>query len=181
MGEIFYIKEEGNPVNFLDPIGLDETSTDNCILHLWHVTKEGIVQVITGGGTISTGYSVSGAFGVAGSASIALTMDGKGNLALQWAPAAGGGMPSAAISKYYSYSNAPSIDVADLTAQMGGSIDVGPSVGFDLLAILNKDKSQSGYVGGALYVGVGLAPYAVEGHGTVSKSYDIFKINLLED
>ena len=99
----------------------------------------------------------------------------------QFAPAAGGGMPSAAISKYYSYSNAPSIEVADLTAQMGGSIDVGPSVGFDLLAILNDDKSQSGYVGGALYVGYGLAPYAVEGHGTVSKSYDIFKINLLED
>lgn len=82
----------------------------------------------------------------------------------------GGGMPSASIGGYYSYINSPNLENIDITSQIGGSVDVGASVGADFVAALNADHTESGYVGGTLYVGLGLTPTAVEGHGTFGKT-----------
>ncbi|MBE5870890.1 MAG: hypothetical protein E7294_06495 [Lachnospiraceae bacterium] len=132
-----YAYVEGNPISYLEPFGLwknDESS-------FFKNVKNIFFYILTDGGTISNGVTFSGAQGgYAGSISAGFSLDSKGNLHFQITGAGGGGAPSAGISRYYSYINAPDLnDMDKWGGSAGGSVGKDIIVGADVITAQNKD------------------------------------------
>jgi hypothetical protein len=126
----------------------------------------------SGSGTITYGLTVSGAFGIAGSASVGITMDRKGNIGISYTVNSGGGFPSVSVGRFVSVNNAPTI-----YHQEGWGTVVGVSGGPEVIAVggeynmLIDQANNTVYHGGTVSVTAGLYPACVEAHGEVGYTW----------
>ncbi len=142
-------------------------------------------------GTITLGSNFSGTTGiwqVDGFAGI--SFDYRGNIALQFTKSGGvtGGTASAAMSKYFMFTNAPTVfDLENEGASIGGSIvwpmfkKIGPNIGleFDIMGDVNN-KNNDFYYGVTYIEGIGYGKGG-EAHiewGETNSLHDVNVFNL---
>ena len=122
--------------------------------------------------TSTVGVTANGAFGAAGSASLGLTEDTKGNVGISFTINGGGGFPSAGVGAFLSVNNAPTI-----YEQSGPGTTVGASGGPWAVAvggeynILINEEENCVYHGATFSGTVGLYPTIIEVHGEVGYTW----------
>ena len=101
--------------------------------------KDNFFYIITGGGTISFGFTATGSAAGTISVSRGIVIDSKGNIHYQIVGAGGGGIPSLSGGVFFSHLNAPDLNQIGKTGgQFGGSIGEGLSMGIDAITAENK-------------------------------------------
>ena len=174
-----------NPVLFCDPAG-----------YFWNEFWESIEEWLkdkkeqtqkNGDGTLTVGFTISGAFGVGVSYSTGVTLDQKGNVGFSGTINGGGGFPSAGAGGFASITNAPNIFKQEgLGFAIGGSGGPGViAVGGDYNMLVDQAEGKT-YHGGTFSATVGLYPTVVEVHGEVGTTkvrgcniYDVL-INIVD-
>ena len=163
-----------NPVRLVDSTGLKAVAYDRSWVDNSRpdgVLQEGLADVYRntadrGNGTITTGYTLSGAFGIGCSVSVGITRDRKGNIGVALTTNAGGGFPNASFGTFVSVTNAPTIYY-----QEGYGAVTGASVGPEIIAIggeyniLIDKANDTVYHGGTVSVSAGILPACMEVHG----------------
>ena len=131
-------------------------------------------------GTISIGGVLAGGFGLYGSISGQVSIDLKGNIAIQGSAGGGGGSPSASASVFISSSNAPNVNKLEgETYQIGGSAGEGISVGGEY-GFFSDNKTGEAYHSGTIMVGAGINGILAEGHGEVVHTETVAQWNIVD-
>ena len=129
-------------------------------------------------GTSAVSVNLSGAFGVAGSASAGVAIGHDGDVGMYYSAGIGGGIPSFSGGVGISFTNAPSItNLNGIGTQTGGSISMGSlNIGADVSIFNNNGNTYSGV--GAV-VGIGVKPIPVELHSVITQT-TVISFNLFE-
>ena len=133
--------------------------------------------------TYTVGGNGAGAFIIGGMASGGIAVDKHGNVGTIVTAGMGGGTPSLSSTAYVGRYNTPSIqELEGLSVQVGGSVDVGFSIGAEHQLLISTDGAT--YSGGCVMAGAGFAvlgtPIPVEMHGEVGYTYITHSVNVFD-
>ena len=123
-------------------------------------------------GRIGAGITISGGIGV--------TIDRKGNVALQANGALGAGTPNVGVGPFVTVTNAPTYEkLEEFGTQSGGSLCIPPiGIGADYVTTM-KDKDGIYYSGASLSGGLAVKPFA-DVHTEIPYTVTIFHFNIFE-
>ena len=131
-------------------------------------------------GTTSYGINLGAAYGLAGSGTVAVTWDNKGNVGIIRTIGGGAGTPSASIAVCGTKTNAP-----DIYKQKGSGVQIGGSVSYSYLSggaefcLFNDPDTGKPYQGLTLVLGAGISSFPVEIHEETTYS-EVHGINLYD-